>query len=55
MEFETVVFVAVIVNVFVTVRFAAMRFEKLEVPYAVIPTVNVAPVRAVKVPVEVSE
>jgi hypothetical protein len=47
-EFVACVFVAVMVNVFVTVRFEAMRFAKFEVPDAIIPPC------AVKSPVVVS-
>ena len=36
-EFVACVFVAVMINVFVTVRFAAMIFEKLATPVEIIP------------------
>jgi len=37
-EFVTCVFVAVMINAFVTVRFEAMRFAKVETPPAIMPS-----------------
>jgi hypothetical protein len=49
------VFVAVTVNVFVTVKFEAIRFAKFDTPDATIPPLNVALDLTVNVLVDVSE